>query len=210
LTGIGEVAPRELVELAGSVRTLVDRMLRIRGAQGELARAREEIDAVARHLEPLARPEGPPRLGRGSWAEGARPYYVEGVMLPRHHPQAADFEIATADGVTRGTVRFGVVFEGPPGCVHGGHVACFFDQILGHHNLELGLPAMTVNLSVRYRKPTPLFTRLDFEVRIQSSEGRKVVTVGTLREGERVFAEAEGLFVLPDVRRTGLLPGSST
>lgn len=210
LKGIGTVAPAELVALAGSVRDVVDRMLRIDDATEELVRAKQQLDAVARRLEPHARREGAPRLGQGSWARDARPYYVDGVMLPRYHPQAPDFEIATEEGVTRGSVRFGVVFEGPPACVHGGHVACFFDQILGHHNLELGLPAMTVSLTVHYRRPTPLFTRLEFEARLDRTEGRKVVTVGSLREGDRVFAEGEGLFVLPDTSRSrsSLLPGT--
>ncbi len=210
LKGIGAVAPPELVELAASVREIVDRMLRVEGAREELARARVELDAVARRLEPHARPEGTPRLGQGSWAEGARPYYVDGVMLPAHHPQAPEFEIATEDGATRGRVRFGVVFEGPPGFVHGGHVACFFDQILGHHNLELGIPAMTASLTVRYRRPTPLFTWLRFEVRIAASEGRKVVTVGSLFDADALVAEGEGLFVLPDPNRIFRATGDST
>lgn len=201
LAGFGAVAPRELVELAASVRELVDRMLRVEGAAEELAWARTQLDAVIRRLEPHVRPEGAPRLGQGSWAEGARPYYIDGVMLPAHHPQAPDYEIRTEAGETRGSVRFGVVFEGPPGCVHGGHVASFFDQILGYHNLELGIPAMTASLTVRYRKPTPLFRRLRFEVRIAERKGRKVLTVGSLFDADRLVAEGEGLFVLPDPSR---------
>jgi hypothetical protein len=118
-------------------------------------------------------------------------------MLPPDHPLAADFAIATDDGVTTGSVTFGVVFEGPPGCVHGGHVACFFDQILGYHNLELGLPAMTASLAVQYRRPTPLFERLLFDVRIRAVDGRKITVVGALRSRRETVAEAEGLFVLP-------------
>jgi acyl-coenzyme A thioesterase PaaI-like protein len=196
LRGVGQVVPEELLALAASVRELIDRMLRIEGAGEALGRARRQVDAAAEELSPHARPEGPPRLGAGPG--DARPYYVEGVMLPRYLPQSPEYEISTEDGVTRGTVLFRVCFEGPPGCVHGGHVASFFDQILGHHNLELGRPAMTASLSVRYRRPTPLFTRLDFEVRTLRSEGRKVVTAGTLGSEGRVFAEGEGLFVLPD------------
>jgi hypothetical protein len=66
-----------------------------------------------------------------------------------------DLTIAFDGGVTRGRVRFGVTFEGPPGCVHGGFVSHFFDQILGQHNLRAGIPAMTAQLAVRYRRATP-------------------------------------------------------
>lgn len=197
LRGLGDTASRELVELGRSVRALTDAMLRIDGAPGELVWAREQLDAVTARLAQSARRHDTLRLGREGEPEDARPYYVDGVMLPAYHPLAADFEIATDDGVTAGTVRFGVVFEGPPGCVHGGQVACFFDQILGYHNLELGLPAMTASLRVQYRKPTPLFERLDFDVRIREVDGRKIVVAGALRSDGETVAEADGLFVLP-------------
>ena len=201
LRGVGAAASDELVDLAASVRELVDRMLRVEGGAEALRRARQAVDEASRRLEPHVRAEGPPRFGPRPEHPDARPYYVDGVMLARHLPHAPDFDIATQDGVTRGHVFFRVAFEGPPGCVHGGHVASFFDQILGHHNLELGWPAMTASLTVHYRRPTPLYTRLDFEVRTLRTEGRKVTTAGTLRAGDRVFAEGEGLFLLPDATR---------
>ncbi len=198
LNGLGSVASPELVALGGSVRSLVDAMLRIDDAPDELERARAQLDVIAERLATSARSSDALRLGRDDEPEDARPYFIDGVMLPPYHPLAADFEIQTEDAVTTGSVTFGVVFEGPPGCVHGAHVAGFFDQILGCHNLALGLPAMTASLSVQYRRPTPLFTRLLFEVRIREQKGRKVTVRGALRDGDGVVAEADGLFVLPN------------
>jgi hypothetical protein len=60
--------------------------------------------------------------------------------MPEHHPLRPELAIAHESGVTRGTVNFGVTFEGPPGCVHGGFVAHFFDQILGQHGCGPGFP----------------------------------------------------------------------
>lgn len=187
------------------MRALVDAMLRIDDAPGELDWARGELEAVAERLAASARKNEALRLGRDDEPEDARPYLIDGVMLPPYHPLAADFEIHTEDAVTTGAVSFGVVFEGPPGSVHGGHVASFFDQILGYHNLELGLPAMTASLTVQYRRPTPLFTRLHFEVRIRDVNGRKIIVAGALRAGDEVLAEAEGLFVLPSAGITAEL-----
>jgi hypothetical protein len=85
-------------------------------------------------------------------------------------------------------------------------VAALFDQILGQHNLSTGIPAMTGTLTVRYRRPTPLFTELRFEARTRSREGRKVITEGWLKAGDEVTAEAEGLFILPRKDRL-LIPG---
>ncbi len=197
LTGLGSVAPPELAELAESLRRVTDRMLRVEGQPEALRRAREHLEAAAAQLEPHARPGEALRLGREDEPPDARPYYVDGVIFPRHHPLAAELEIATDDGRSAGRVSFGVAFEGPPGCVHGALVASFFDQILGHHNLELGLPAMTASLTVHYRNPTPLFRELAFEACIDRVEGRKIHSAGSLRVGDRVTAEAEGLFVLP-------------
>ena len=179
LNGLGSVASPELVALGGSVRSLVDAMLRIDDAPDELERARAQLDVIAERLATSARSSDALRLGRDDEPEDARPYFIDGVMLPPYHPLAADFEIQTEDAVTTGSVTFGVVFEGPPGCVHGAHVAGFFDQILGCHNLALGLPAMTASLSVQYRRPT-------------------VTVRGALRDGDGVVAEADGLFVLPN------------
>ncbi len=197
LQGLGRAASLELVALGRSVRSVVDAMLRIDDAPGELDRARAQLDAVVEGLATSARSSDTLRLGRDGEPEDARPYFIDGVLLPPYHPLAADVEIQTEDAITTGSVTFGVVFEGPPGCAHGGHVAGFFDQILGYHTLELGLPAMTASLTVHYRRPTPLFTRLRFEVRIQEAKGRKIVVRGALRVGDEVVAEADGLFVLP-------------
>ncbi len=155
LRGLGRAASSELIALGGSVRSVVDAMLRIDDAPGELDRARAQLDAVVERLATSARSSDTLRLGRDDEPKHARPYFIDGVMLPAYHPLAPDFEIQTEDAITTGSVTFGVVFEGPPGCVHGGHVAGFFDQILGYHTLELGLPAMTASLSVQYRRPTP-------------------------------------------------------
>jgi acyl-coenzyme A thioesterase PaaI-like protein len=208
LIGIGASAPAELRELAASVRRLIDRMLRMDDAAELLRDARERVDAVTARLEPHARGQVP-RLGLPDEAEDARPYYVDGVMLPDHHPHAIATEMALGeDGVTRGTVNFGVTFEGPPGCVHGGVVASFFDQILGHHNLASGIPAMTRTLTIHYHRPTPLYTELRFEVRVRAAEGRKITTAGTLHAGDELVAEAEGLFILPGKTVfEGVIPG---
>lgn len=209
LARLGAVASRELRELGASVRALVDAMLRVEGAPEALAGARRTLDALVRELSAVARRGESLRLGREGEPPDARPYYVDGVLLPDHHPLAPDVEIATDDGVTRGRVRFGVVFEGPPGCVHGGHVASFFDQILGYHTLELGLPAMTARLTVEYRRPTPLFRELRFEVRIEGVEGRKIEVDSALVDAAdgTTYAQAEGLFVLPSSAATEALHG---
>ena len=141
---LGNRPPPALVDLAGSLRGLIETMLRVPQLSGELAaeveRIRAEIDGLERRLAPRALHDPIPRMGREP--AGQRPYYVSSVILGPHHPLRPELRIVHEDGVTHGTVRFGVAFEGPPGCVHGGFVAHFFDQVLGQHNLWARIPAI--------------------------------------------------------------------
>ncbi len=193
--------PPELIELGARLRGCVERLLRIdRGHPGfraDLAAACEMAESIHERLAPHVRGGRALRTGQPDEPEDARPYYVDGPLLGAHHPLAPQVELEHVDGVTRGSVEFGVAFEGPPGLVHGGYLSFFFDAVLGHHNVACGIPGMTANLSVRYRRPTPLLTRLAFEVRTARHTGRKIVTRGWIRSGDQVLAEAEGLFVRP-------------
>lgn len=114
-----------------------------------------------------------------------------GMANPLAPPLQATFE----DGMVVGRVRFGSAYEGPPGCVHGGYVAAAFDEVLGLAQSLSGQVGMTANLTVRYRRPTPLHTDLRFEGRLQSVNGRKVIASGVLLAGDDATAEAEGLFI---------------
>ena len=203
-SAIAQRAPATLALLAERQRRLTETMLRVaefspaaEARAQEVARGLLELEA---ELAKSARHDAVPRLGPEP--PEARPYYVNGVITGAHHPLRPELEIAHEGGVTRGSVTFGVTFEGPPGCVHGGFVAHFFDQILGQHNLWAGIPAMTASLTVRYRRGTPILRALDFEVTHAlaadaGGEARKVVTRSALGAGGVVFSEAEGLFVVP-------------
>ena len=53
-------------------------------------------------------------------------------------------------------------------------------------------------MTVRYRKPTPLYADLRFEGWVDRVEGRKIFTVGrSLHEGE-LTAEADAVFITVD------------
>jgi acyl-coenzyme A thioesterase PaaI-like protein len=188
-----------LIELAESLRRLTETMLRVPGLSaslaGEVERTRAAVDALERALAPHAPGDPVPRLGAEPAAR--RPYLTSGVILGPHHPLRPELRIAYEDGVTHGTVHFGVTFEGPPGCVHGGFVAHFFDQVLGQHNLWAQIPALTGTLSVRFLEGTPILRELSFDVRHERRGERKVVTSGRLHAGGDVFSEAEGTFVVP-------------
>ncbi|HTX97906.1 MAG TPA: hypothetical protein VME67_25585 [Mycobacterium sp.] len=63
-----------------------------------------------------------------------------------------------------GRVCFPLVYEGPPGLVHGGFLGVFFDCVIQHHNCVMGLSGKTRSLTVTFRRPTPLLTELRFDI----------------------------------------------
>jgi hypothetical protein len=195
--------PESIIRLAESLRGLIETSARIAALPPEIESRVDDtsvhIDTLQRDLDRFALGDATPRMGPEPADQ--RPYFVAGVLMGRHHPLRPDLEIEHDGDVTRGRVRFGVSFEGPPGGVHGGYVAHFFDQILGQHNLYSKIPAMTGTLTVRYRSTTPILRDLDFEVTHQQEEDRKVVTSSALSAGGETFSEAEGLFIVPRASR---------
>ncbi len=96
-----------------------------------------------------------------------------------------------------GTGTFGAAYEGPPGFVHGGWIACAFDEMLGIANIAAGQPGMTARLTVQYRRPTPLFQDLRFRAWVDRVEGRRIMSRGEVWADDVLTAEAEGIFVQP-------------
>ena len=110
-------------------------------------------------------------------------------------PLSPRLEWEFADGRVEGRGRFGAPYEGPPGFVHGGWIACAFDEMLGIVNVASGHPGMTGRLTVHYRSPTKLFCDLRFVSWVERTEGRRIVSRAELWDGETLTAEAEGVFV---------------
>ena len=177
----GDAPPGELAATLGSLRALAELLLETDAGPAALARVHASLETSRTELAGTRQ----------------RPYYGEGRALGAHNPLAPRIEVAHADGVTRGTVEFGPLHEGPPGFAHGGFVAYTFDALLGHHNVAAGLPGMTGSLRVRYHRPTPLGIELALEARTGRISERKIVARGELRVEGELLAESEGLFIVP-------------
>ena len=54
---------------------------------------------------------------------------------------------------------------------------------------------MTGELTVRYRRPTPIRVPLRIEARFDRQERRKIYNSGTLWAGDTLVAEARGIFI---------------
>ncbi|MCW2895753.1 MAG: hypothetical protein JWO75_5242 [Actinomycetia bacterium] len=101
-----------------------------------------------------------------------------------------------SDTLARGHVYFGRFYLGGNGAVHGGAIPLVFDELMGRlANTGGRQPSRTAYLHVNYRNITPIETLLAIEARFDSEEGRKRFLTGTIRDGDTLCADAEGLFV---------------
>jgi len=195
---IGQTPAAELVELAEALRGAANEMLRIHeGTHEDVQGATDALNGITERLSSIASREDAPRFGEFQSTEETRPYYFPGAIAPRVHV-AHPYMTGEQDGDRRfGRVRFDLIHEGPPGWVHGGHVAWFFDQALGQHVVASDVGGPTFRLEVTYRRGTPLHKELDYEIKTERVEGRKMFADAWLRDGDVVVAEAKALFVEP-------------
>jgi acyl-coenzyme A thioesterase PaaI-like protein len=187
----------ERAELASSIRRLIDAAMSLEDVEPETLRA------IAGDVEQLTF-----RLGRGrDDGPGYTPrdhddYLPRSPIVGEASPLSPrfDWDMYTRDDGGRGVEArgtFGAAYEGPPGFVHGGWVACTFDEILGIANIAAGSPGMTGRLIVHYRRPTPLFREIRVRAWLDRIEGRRIMSRAEMYDGDTLTAEAEGLFVQP-------------
>jgi acyl-coenzyme A thioesterase PaaI-like protein len=186
--------------LAAAARTVIDELARSTASADAFA---EAAAMVARAADVLAagshgRPYDEP--AEASLRDHQRNSFLYhspfvGRLNPLAPPIAMRVEGAAPHVVVVGDVQYGAAYEGPPGCVHGGFIAAGFDEVLGFTQSFSGQPGMTARLSVSYRSPTPLGQPLRYEGHLDRVEGRKIFVAATLHAGDRLCAEAEGLFI---------------
>jgi acyl-coenzyme A thioesterase PaaI-like protein len=171
-------------------------------AAGELADVADDLERLARRLDDLTAGSMYEGFGESPLA-GADPhaFFDHSPMLGRANPLAPPVTLWADGNVLRGRVTFEAAYEGPPGCVHGGYIAAAFDEVLGSSQSLGGRPGMTGRLTVHYRSPSPLRTELTFAAHVVKVEGRKTFTYGTMHAGDRLCAEAEGLFIAIDFEK---------
>ena len=129
-----------------------------------------------------------PRLGDDA-PDRARPYLDHARGVGAYDAAFPDYEITVAGARATGTVTFPLIFEGPPGVVHGGALASFFDCVIQNHSCDLGTAGKTTSLHVEYRRPTPLATPLTFEID-READDRRITSVARLLLGSDVQCTA--------------------
>lgn len=186
----------EMRRLADTMRSIMGRLVRTAATAGQIAEAADQLARLADGFGGL-----PPGTVYEGFAETANAgddptaSFEFSPFIGRANPLAPPIQLEEVDGTVRGRAVFSAAYEGAPGCLHGGYIAGAFDEVLGATQSLAGAPGMTGTLTVRYRSPTPLHTELQFVGELLGVEGRKIFTAATLHAGDRLCAEAEGIFI---------------
>ena len=184
LTVTAAAPPDVLLQAARSVAGLAD------GLEPHVPRA--DGDPVARFADRSVPPTEAHTLSE------AMPFdVVIGSCNPVAPPLTVEFDPPKA--VARAT--FTAIYEGAPGCVHGAVLAGAFDIVLTAANIIADGAGPTVNLSVRYLKPTLIGRPAVFEAWVTERTDRRTFSQGRLIQGGVVTVEAHGEFATLDRSR---------
>ena len=109
-------------------------------------------------------PDTTPRIGADE--DGDRRLYLDHAFdVGAYNPSFPEYRFDRIDAdAASGSVSFPLVYEGPPGLVHGGFLGVFFDCVTQQHNCSTRLSGKTRSLVVQYRRPTPILTELRFDI----------------------------------------------
>jgi len=188
--------------LTAAVRRLIASSVTSTATPEELSDAAKRIAALADELDrsvptpgavPTPRfadhpiqPEGAATLA------AAMPFdMIIGSCNPVALPITVEFEPPKAIG----RAIFTAPYEGAPGCVHGAALAGAFDMMLTAANVLANGAGPTVQLSIRYLKPTLIAEPAVFEAWVTRFEGRRTHSKGQLIQGGVITVEAVGEFV---------------
>ena len=160
----GEAPLAQTVAAAGAIRRLGDLLLSLEHPHPTVDAIVAQIGEWESELSAAVPPDSTPRIGVDE-AGAQRVYLDHATDIGAFNPCFPEYRFDRLDGETAsGRVAFPLVYEGPPGLVHGGFLAVFFDCVIQHQNCVVGLSGKTRSLQVTFRRPTPVLTELRFDI----------------------------------------------
>ena len=106
------------------------------------------------------------------------------------------FQYNPANRLAECDVSIATKYQGATGFAHGGMIATLLDEAMAKSNGMGGIRAVTVRMTVAYRKMVPLLQPLRLRGWRTSTRGRKLYLRSELRDSQGVLlAEAKGLFL---------------
>jgi hypothetical protein len=198
----GEAPLAQTVAAAGAIRRLSSLLLSLEHAHPTVDAMLAQISDWERELSAAVPPDSAPRIGSDDPDDsGSRRVYLDHATdIGAFNPCFPEYRFDHLDAQTAsGRVAFPVVYEGPPGLVHGGFLAVFFDCVMQHQNCLAGLSGKTRSLNVKFRRPTPVLTELRFDIARSQAEQGITSTARLLLDDEVLcIGEANTLALSPD------------
>ncbi len=205
----GEAPLPQTVAAAGAIRRLSSLLLSLEHPRPTVDRIVAQIDDWVRELSAVAPPDSAPRIGSEDSDDGPnsgsrRVYLDHATDIGAFNPCFPEYGFDHLDAeAASGRVSFPLVYEGPPGLVHGGFLAVFFDCVIQHQNCLAGLSGKTRSLSVTFRRPTPLLTELRFDISRSEVERGITSTARLLLDAEVLCIGEVSTLALPPDKLTG-------
>ena len=165
-----EPLPQSL-EIAPLLRRIAGLVVALEHADPAVAQLIDDLRAAEHALATRVSVDPAPRLGDDAPEDG-RSYVDHSRDIGAYNPCFPEYDIVVDGNHATGTVTFPLAFEGPPGIVHGGVLATFFDCAIQHHNCDVGMAGKTTSLLVEYRRPTLVGAALAFEIDRETDERR--------------------------------------
>jgi hypothetical protein len=167
----GELPLAQTMAAAAAIRRLTGLLLSLEHDHPAVDTMLAQFAEWESELAGAVPPDSAPRLGSDD--SGSRRIYLGHAFdIGSFNPCFPEYRFDHLDDENAsGTVIFPLVFEGPPGLVHGGFLAVFFDCVIQHQNCAMALSGRTRSLSVTYRRPTPILTELRFDIARSELDG---------------------------------------
>jgi hypothetical protein len=192
----GEAPLPQTVAAAGAIRRLGALLLSLEHAHPTVDTIVAQIGDWEHELGAAVPPDSAPRISSGGShdsgdSDSRRVYLDHATDIGAFNPCFPEYRFDDFDTQSAcGHVTFPLVYEGPPGLVHGGFLAVFFDCVIQHQNCLVGLSGKTRYLNVTFRRPTPVLTDLQFDI-ARSEVDRGITSTARLLLDNEVLCVGE-------------------
>ncbi|MEE2057227.1 PaaI family thioesterase [Rhodococcus artemisiae] len=193
----GSGTPDAVEVAADAVRRLTAAILESRVRGVATPDVSEKISVLADRLEAVAAHPRECVTGKIGTHEGA--LQRSPVSGPKN-PVAIPLRFEQCDdGSSLAHTEFPRQYQGPPGLVHGGVSGLVLDVAMAVANSAAGRAGVTAEMTLRYLRPTPLYTEVTVRGRHVRVEGRKTWSQGTLEVDGETTVVCDGLFITKEL-----------
>jgi hypothetical protein len=186
----GEAPLAQTVAAAGAMRRISSLLLSLEHPHPAVDAMLAKFVEWESELVAASPGDNAPRIGEIA-DDPRRVYLNHATDIGAYNPCFPEYGFDQLDAeIASGVVCFPLVYEGPPGLVHGGFLGVFFDCVIQHHNCVTGLSGKTRSLLVTFRRPTPVLTELRFDI-VRSQVERGIASTARLLLDDEVLCTGE-------------------